>query len=125
MIKLGFHENFVELIMKCVETVSFQVRVNGKLSAPFTPSRGIRQGDSLSPYLFLLCAERFSSMLKNVGPNFLAKGVRVGIHSLWISHLMFADDCLLFTQALERGSRRLMDILDQYQRGSGRLVNIA
>jgi hypothetical protein len=41
MIKLGFQDNFVDLIMKCVEIVSFQVRVNGKLSTPFSPSRGI------------------------------------------------------------------------------------
>ena len=99
LLKLGFHESFVQLIMHCVQTVTFRVRVNGKLSEPFMPSRGIRQGDPLSPYLFLLCAEGLSSMLKNVGPQFLARGVRVGVHSSWISHLLFADDCLMFTQA--------------------------
>jgi hypothetical protein len=81
MIKLGFRECLVNLIMNCVETVRFSVRVNGHLSSAFSPSRGIRQGDPMSPYLFLLCAEGFSSMLKFSGPNFLAKGVRVGIHA--------------------------------------------
>ena len=92
MIKLGFRECLVNLIMNCVETVRFSVRVNGHLSNAFSPSRGIRQGDPMSPYLFLLCAEGFSSMLKFSGPNFLAKGVRVGIHAPWVSHLLFADD---------------------------------
>lgn len=124
LLKLGFHDSSVQLIMQCVETVSFRVRVNGKLSEPFVPSRGIQQGDPLSPYLFLLCAEGFSSMLKNVGPRYLSRGVRVGVHSPWVSHLLFADDCLLFTQASERGSQRRVDILNQYQRGSGQLVNI-
>ena len=49
----------------------------------------------------------------------------MGVHSPWISHLLFADDCLLFTQASERGSQRLMDILNLYQRGSGQLVNMS
>jgi hypothetical protein len=55
------------------------------------------------PYLFLLCVEGFSSMLKFLGPNFLAKGVRVGIHAPWVSHLLFANDCMVFMQASERG----------------------
>ncbi|CAO2191947.1 unnamed protein product [Urochloa humidicola] len=124
MHKLGFSEQWIELIMRCVETVSFSVRVNGFLSEQFQPTRGIRQGDPISPYLFLLCAEGFSSLLKYTGPQFVARGVRVSIHAPWISHLMFADDCLLFTQANERGAIRLMEILDTYQRGSGQLVNV-
>lgn len=78
LVIMGFHENFVQLIMKCVTTVSFRVRVNGSLSETFTPTRGIRQGNPLSPYLFLLCAEGLSSLLKNVGPQFLSKGVQSG-----------------------------------------------
>jgi hypothetical protein len=78
LVIMGFHENFVQLIMKCVTTVSFRVRVNGSLSETFTPTRGISQGDPLSPYLFLLNAEGLSSLLKNVGPQFLSKGVQSG-----------------------------------------------
>lgn len=97
MIKLGFRESLVNLIMNCVETVCFSVRVNGHFSNAFSPSRGIRQGDPMSPYLFLICAEGLLSMLKYSGPLFLAKGIRVGIHAPWVSHLLFADDCLVFT----------------------------
>jgi hypothetical protein len=107
MIKLGFRESLVNLIMNCVETVRFSVKVNRHLSNVFSPSRGIRQGDPMSPYLFLLCAEGFSSMLKFSGPDFLTKGVKVGIHAPWVSHLLFADDCMVFTQASERGGTHL------------------
>lgn len=108
MLKLGFNESLVNLIMKCVETVKLSVRVNGQLSEMFSPTRGIRQGDPLSPYLFLFCAEGLTSLLKFSSPNYLAKGIRVGIHAPWVSHLLFADDCLLFTQATTRGGQRLM-----------------
>jgi hypothetical protein len=124
MTKPGFSDGFVALIMRCVETVKFSVRVNGHFSEVFSPTPGIRQGDPMSPYLFLLCAEGLSSMLKFIGPNFLAKGIRVGIYAPWVSHLLFADDCLLFTQASSRAGTRLMDILQSYQKGSGQMVNI-
>lgn len=68
LLKLCFHKNFVQLVMKCMTIVSFHVKINEKLSEPFVPTWGICQGDPLSSYLFLLCAKGFSCMLKNVGP---------------------------------------------------------
>lgn len=96
MLKLGFHEDFVHRIMRCVSSVSFSIKINGKMSECFRPTRGIRQGDPISPYLFLLCAEGLSSLLKSVGPVHLSRGVPVSIHAPWISHLLFADDCIIF-----------------------------
>jgi hypothetical protein len=75
MVKLGFAEGWISLVMKCVETVSFSVRVNGQFSEFFKPTRGIRQGDPISPYLFLLCEEGLSSLLKFSGPLYLSRGI--------------------------------------------------
>ena len=47
----------------------------------------------------------------------------MGIHAPWISHLLFADDCIVFSEASRRGAERLQDILNKYSRGSGQLVN--
>jgi hypothetical protein len=63
MRRMGFNENFVHLIMKCVSTVSYLFRVNGDLTDVVTPGRVLRQGDPISPYLFLICAEGFSALL--------------------------------------------------------------
>jgi hypothetical protein len=65
---LRFPDSWCALVMRCVTTVSFSVRVNGMFSDSFQLSRGIRQGNPISPYLFLMCAKGLSSMIKNIGP---------------------------------------------------------
>jgi hypothetical protein len=55
MLQMGFSANWINLIMRCVESVKLSVRINDYFSKPFSPSRGIRQGDPLSPYLSLMC----------------------------------------------------------------------
>jgi hypothetical protein len=62
MLRLGFHSDFVNLVMRHVSLVSFSIRLNGALTNSFRPSRGIRRGDPISPYLFLLCSEGLSHL---------------------------------------------------------------
>ena len=98
MIKLGFPQGWVDRIMSCVTTSSFSIRINGKAYGNFRPTRGICQGDPLSPYLFLLCAEAFTSLLAREEENGWLHGVSISWYTSTISHLLFADDSLLFCQ---------------------------
>lgn len=63
MLKLGFHSDWVVLVMRCVCSVTYTVGINEGVSDCFSPSRGLRQSDPLSPYLFLICVEGLSLLL--------------------------------------------------------------
>jgi hypothetical protein len=65
MRRLGFSSQWVKLVMTCIRSVSYAIVVNGQPTRRIIPSRGIRQMDPLSPYLFLLCAEALNSLLRH------------------------------------------------------------
>lgn len=75
MQKMGFDEKWVNIMMRCVSTVTYSVRINGRSQGCVTPTRGLRQGDPLSLYLFLLCAKGPSALLKQSVEQGLLKGV--------------------------------------------------
>jgi hypothetical protein len=91
----------------------------GGLSDPFTPTRGLRQGDPISPYLFLLCVEGLSSLMKKEEQVYRLKGVRNGITDPGISHLLFADDTIFFTRADLKSINSLKSVLKTYGEGYG------
>ena len=77
MLKLGFKEIWVNLVMECVSTMEYRVRINDDEMESFKPTRGLRQGDPLSPYLFLLCTKGLTSLLANAEENGNISGIKV------------------------------------------------
>ena len=104
--------------MKCVTTVSYSVKINGKPKGHIVPSRGIRQGNPLSPYLFLLCAEGLSTLLKKEVENGRLGGVAVCRRSPKIPHLFFANDSLIFCRVSLEDCDALQRVLRVYEGAS-------
>lgn len=124
MLKLDFCNKWVELVMRCVRTVSYFVLINGSPSTVFTPGRGIRQGGPLSPYLFLLCAEAFSALLRRAEVENEIHGMQVAHQAPVISHMFFADDTLLFCRATRNEAGAVNHIIKQYEKASGQRINM-
>lgn len=102
------------MVMRCVTSVKYAVKVNGKLTDSFLPTRGIRQGDPISPYLFLLCAEGLSCLMQQKEAVGELKGIRNGRNGPPISHLLFADDSVFFTRGDDKSIHALNSALQTY-----------
>ncbi|KAG8489080.1 hypothetical protein CXB51_017089 [Gossypium anomalum] len=94
MLRTGFASSWVEFIIYCISSILYFIVVNGKVREGFHPTRGLRQGDPLSPYLFLVCSEGLSSLMRLARQEGLVEGARVNRRGPQISHLIFADDCI-------------------------------
>ncbi|KAL2933269.1 hypothetical protein RDABS01_016388 [Bienertia sinuspersici] len=124
MNKLGFDGAWIERVQRCLHSISFTFKINGSNMGAVCPTRGLRQGDPISPYLFLLCADAFSTLLAKAASEGDIHGYRVCRGAPRVSHLFFADDSLLFAKANSDECSKVADIISLYERASGQLVNL-
>ena len=123
MMSLGFSEHCVNLAMLTVHLASYSVIINGKLCGYINPSRGIKQGGPLSLYLFLMCTEALSSLLRSATTNHYLKGLLSCHRGVRISHILFTNDCLLFCEIKLEEGHQLLGLLTQYEAASGQAIN--
>eukprot|EP00253_Pinus_taeda_P008342 PITA_08342 len=119
---LGFNYSFIGWIMGCISNVSYAVLINGATSPFFRGQRGLRQGFPLSPLLFLLVAEGLSRLIHKARREEKVKGIEVAIN-LFITHLLFVDDILIFSNGSYNELKELRCILDLFLKATGMQIN--
>lgn len=107
----GFNEAWIRKIMFCVSSPTFSILLNGSPFGFFKASRGLRQGDPLSPYLFILCAEVLTSTLSQIQQAKMIDGLKMSRWSPQITHLLYADDVLIFGTCVLLQSQILNEVL--------------
>lgn len=117
--KMRFPGILIKTIMNCVTSVSYSILLNGQPQEYFRPKCGLRQGDPLSPYMFILCMEGLSSLFCNEEANGRIHGIEVSRIAPPISHLLFADDSTFFLQRTIQNYRNFKNTLDVYCKASG------
>ena len=120
-------QNFLLVISanKSDFSVAFGVLINGELSEIFFFSRGLRQGDPLSPYLFLIVQDVLSLNLTNGIANGKWDGIKIKKNCLPLSHLFFADDSIFFCKMQEKSVAFLIQLLADFGIASGQRVNFS
>ena len=123
MQKMGFADRWIDLIMRCVKTITYSVILNGEPKGLIHPSKGIKQGDPLSPFLLLLCTEGLHSFIRNAAREGKLRGFSLCRRGPKRTHLFFADDSLLFCKANSDVCNVILDLLCSYKSGSGKKIN--
>ena len=121
---MGFNEPSISWTMTSVTSVSYSFLINDGLQGRVIPSRGLHQGDPLSPYLFILCTEVLSGMCMKAQEVGLIPGVRVARNSPPINHLLFVDDTMFFTRSDHASCSNLLALLARYEKASGQCISL-
>lgn len=123
LLVLGFNAPLRKLIMEITTTTTLQIAWNRKLLDGFRPSRGLWQGDPLSPYMFVLCMEVLGQEIERVVEAKQWKPVRLTKNGQPLSHLFFADDLMLFGLASFSQATLMEHIVSKFSQLSGQKVN--
>jgi len=121
--RLGFHCRWIMWIKGCLTSASVSVLVNGSPTEEFYPSRGLRQGDPLAPFLFLVVAEGLAGLVRQAVKVNLYAGLHIGRSEVDLCMLQFADDTLFLCQDAFSNVFTLKAILRGFEVASGLKIN--
>ncbi|XP_071709245.1 uncharacterized protein [Rutidosis leptorrhynchoides] len=124
MSSMGFGAKWVKWILSCLNSTSISVLINGSPTDQFFPKRGVRQGDPLSPFLFIIAGEGLNQLLKIATNKKLINGVEIGKDKVVVSHLQYADDTIIFGKWNKVEVRNILKILKCFEDLSGLKINL-
>lgn len=119
----NFPRNIINLIMSCVTITSASILFNGGKLSSFQPSRGIKQGDPLSPFLFLLCIEFLVAQITTMCEERRWDKIKTSKNGPGFSHIFFADNPILFAKANSKNCDAIMEVLNNFCDIAGQKVN--
>jgi len=123
--KMGFDEVFIDMTWRIMYNNWYSIIINGKRYRLFRSTRGLKQGDPLSPALFILGVEVLSRSLNRHHQDPLYHGFYMEMRAPQINHLSFADDIIIFTSERKHSLKLIMKTLAIYEQTSGQLINKA
>ncbi|GKA05534.1 reverse transcriptase domain, reverse transcriptase zinc-binding domain protein [Tanacetum coccineum] len=113
----------VDFEKACLRSSPMSILVNGSPTNKFCMERGVRQGDPLLPFLFILAAEGLNAIIKEAVDKGVFRGVKIGINNVVVSHLQYADDTIFLREWKKENAKALMCILKCFEEVSGLRVN--
>ena len=125
LLRFNLPKNLVELIMSCVSSVSTSILFNGRALDTFKPTRGIRQGNPLSPYIFIMCMDYLGQLIQEKCAANSWNLVKASRSGPAFSHLFFADDLVLFAKANPKNCVTIRGVLDDFCSQSGQTISEA
>lgn len=123
MVRMNFRLKWCNWVMECVRSASISVLINGSPSENFRMERGLRQGDPLSLFLYLIAVEGLSILMKRAVKIGMIEAAKVGGESLEVSHLQFADDTIFMCSGKQKNVRAIKQVLRNFELISGLKVN--
>ncbi|KAL8096595.1 hypothetical protein AgCh_037529 [Apium graveolens] len=121
--RFEFPTLWVDRVMNCVKSVSYSFLRDGDVFGEIIPQRGVRQGDPISPFMYIICAEGLSGMIRVHEECGLLYGRKIANKAPSISHLLFAYDCYFFLKAKKSEAITLKSALQRYEVLSGQIIN--
>lgn len=109
--------------MTCIESVHFDISINGHISEGWYPHRGIRQGDPLSPYIFIVCINFL--ILKFINGHRLGEfdGMQINKNTPSDRYLMFSDDCIIFCRSNNKSIEFIKNTMGKFEEEAGLSIN--